>query len=261
MTARRPARPGHRTTRTALAAAALVTLAVVATGCELTEKVTESEQTYTVDGKATKLDVATPGGDIKVVADDTADGRVEVTERIEYGKKKPDTQHSLKDGALKLTADDCGRSAGRCNVDYEVRVPPSVAVTLRTDGGNIDVTGITGTVGTRTGGGNIGLRQTAGALSAETSGGDINISDAKGGQVTAHTDGGAIDARFTAVPDRVTADSSGGDVSVRLPQGRYAVDATTDGGTRRVTGGTDSAAPHKIKVHSDGGDVEVVAGR
>ncbi|KOT49165.1 MULTISPECIES: DUF4097 family beta strand repeat-containing protein [Streptomyces] len=261
MTARRPARSGHRTTRTALASAALVTLAVVATGCELTGKVTESEQTYTVDGKTAKLDVSTPGGDIKVVADDTADGRVKVTERLEYGKQKPVTRHSLKDGALNLTAEDCGRSNGTCNVSYEVRVPPSVAVTLSTDGGNIGVTGVTGTVGTRTSGGNIDVRQTAGPLTAETSGGDISISDARGKQTTASTDGGMIDARFTAVPDRVDAHSGGGDVSVRLPQGRYAIDATTDGGNRNVTGSVDSASPHKIKAHSDGGDVGVTVGR
>ncbi|WP_030668561.1 DUF4097 family beta strand repeat-containing protein [Streptomyces rimosus] len=261
MTARHPARPGHRATRTALASAALVTLAVVATGCELTEKVTESEQTYTVDGKTTKLDVSTPGGDIKVIADDAAEGRVKVTERIEYGKKKPGTRHSLKDGALKLAADDCGRTMSRCNVAYEVRVPRSVAVTLRTDGGNIDITGIAGTVDTRTGGGNINVRQTAGTLTTETSGGDINISDAQGKQATLSTDGGTVDARFTAVPDQVNAHSSGGDVTVRLPQGRYAVDATTDGGNRRVTGSVDNAAPHKIKVHSDGGNVEVAADR
>ncbi|MFH8409641.1 DUF4097 family beta strand repeat-containing protein [Streptomyces sp. NPDC018019] len=244
MTGRRAAtRPGHRTTRTALAAAALVTLAVAVTGCELTEKVTQSERTYTVDGRTAKLDVSTPGGDIRIVADDAAGDRVKVTERLEYGKHKPDTRHSLQDGSLKLTADDCGRAMSKCNVNYEVRVPRSVAVTLRTDGGDIDVQG------------------TAGAVSARTSGGDIALRDCTAKQTAVETDGGNIDARFTATPDRVDGHTSGGRVSVRLPQDRYAVDATTDGGDRRVTGTVDGSSPHKIKVHSDGGDVEVRAGR
>ncbi|MFD7661613.1 DUF4097 family beta strand repeat-containing protein [Streptomyces sp. NPDC059788] len=243
MTARRATRPGHRTTRLALASAALVTVAVAVTGCELTEKVTESEQTYTVDGKAAKLDVTTPGGNIHVVADETAGDRVKVTERIAYGKKKPATRHSLENGTLKLTADDCGGVSGRCSVAYEVRVAPSVAVELETDGGDIDVKG------------------TSGAVGAKSSGGDIELRDCTAKQANVRTDGGDVEARFTAVPDRVDGHSSGGQVSVRLPQGRYAVDATTDGGDRTVTARVDSGSPHHVKVHSDGGDVEVLAGR
>lgn len=242
MTARRTTRPGHRTTRTALAAAALVTVTVAVTGCELTEKATDSEQTYTVAGKTAKLDVTTPGGNITVVADDTAGDRVKVTERLVYGKRKPATRHSLVGGNLKLTADDCGDVRGKCSVAYEVRVAPSVAVKLHTDGGDIDVKGA------------------AGAVDVKTSGGDIDLRDCTAKQATADTDGGEIDARFTGVPDRVDVRSSGGAVSVRVPQGRYAVDATTDGGNRKVSGTVDNSSPHKIKVHSDGGDVEVLAG-
>ncbi|MFH8343677.1 DUF4097 family beta strand repeat-containing protein [Streptomyces sp. NPDC018045] len=243
MTARRTTRPGQRTTRIALASAALVTVTVAVTGCELTEKATESTQTYTVDGRTTELNVTTPGGAIEVVADDTADGKVKVTERLLYDKKKPATRHTLEGGRLKLTADDCGGAKSNCSVAYEVRVPRSVAVKLETDGGDIDVKG------------------TSGAVTARTGGGDIGLTDCAAKQATADTDGGDIDARFTAVPDRVDGRSSGGRVSVRLPRGRYAVDAGTDGGDRRVTGDVDSGSPHKVKVHSDGGDVEVRAGR
>ncbi|GCD37870.1 lipoprotein [Streptomyces chrestomyceticus JCM 4735] len=242
MTARRAARPGDRTTRVALASAALVTVAVAVTGCELTEKVTDSEQTYTVKGKTAKLDVTTPGGNIYVVADDTAGGGVKVTERLVYGERKPSTQHSLDNGTLKLTADDCGGVKGKCSVAYEVRVPRSAAVKLSTDGGDIDVEGAVG------------------AVDAHTSGGGIDLRDCAAEQAALKTDGGDIEARFTAVPDRVDGHTSGGQVSVRLPQGRYAVDATTDGGDRTVTARVDSGSPHKVKVHSDGGDVEVLAG-
>ncbi|OKI04880.1 hypothetical protein A6A06_09245 [Streptomyces sp. CB02923] len=243
MTARRAARPGHRTTRAALASAALVTVAVAVTGCELTEKVTETEQTYTVDGKAAKLDVTTPGGHIYVVADDTAGDGAKVTERIAYGKRKPSTRHSLDNGTLKLTADNCGGVMGKCSVTYEVRVAPSAAVKLATNGGDIDVKGAVG------------------AVDAHTSGGNIDLRDCAAKQATAKTEGGDIEARFTAVPDRVDGRSSGGQVTVRLPQGRYAVDATTDGGERTVTAPVDSGSPHRVTVHSDGGDVEVLAGR
>ncbi|MEV5592301.1 DUF4097 family beta strand repeat-containing protein [Streptomyces sp. NPDC052496] len=243
MTARRTTGPGHRTTRVALASAALVTVTVAVTGCELTEKVTESERSYTVDGRTTTLNVTTPGGDIEVVAGDAAGGKVTVTERLVYGERKPATRHALEAGELKLAADDCGGFRSQCGVSYRVTVPRSVAVKLKTDGGDIDVKGPSGAVDARTSGGNIDLREYAGK------------------QATVHTDGGDIDARWTAVPDRVDARSGGGTVSVRLPQGRYAVDATTSGGNRRVTATVDSGSAHKVKVHSDGGDVEVLAGR
>ncbi|MEU2787350.1 DUF4097 family beta strand repeat-containing protein [Streptomyces sp. NPDC007100] len=235
-------RPGHRTTRTALACAALVTVAVAVTGCELTEKVTKSERTYMVDGNPTKLDVTTPGGNIKVVADEGTGGRVKVTERFEYGKRKPTSQHSLVGGSLKLTASDCGNTMGRCDVAYEVRVPKTVAVSLETDGGTIDVKGL------------------AGNLGAKSSGGDIDVEGCTAKQASLKTDGGNIDATFGAAPDRLEGYTAGGNVRVRLPEGRYAVDATTDGGDRRVAGGSDSGSPHKVKVHSDGGNVDVSAG-
>ncbi|MEU7199433.1 DUF4097 family beta strand repeat-containing protein [Streptomyces sp. NPDC045470] len=238
----RTTRPGHRTTRVALATAALVTVTVAVTGCELTEKVTETERSYTVEGRTTTLDVTTPGGNITVVADDTAGDRVKVTERLAYGERKPGTRHALEGGSLKLTADDCAGIRGKCSVAYEVRVARSVAVKLRTEGGDIHVEGASG------------------AVDAKTHGGDIDLRDCTAKQATADTDGGEIDARFTGVPDRVDGRSSGGAVTVRVPQGRYAVDATTDGGNRRVTGTVDNKSPHKIKVHSDGGDVEVRAG-
>ncbi|WP_050502861.1 DUF4097 family beta strand repeat-containing protein [Streptomyces monomycini] len=238
----RVTRPGHRATRTALATAALVTVAVAVTGCELTEKVTETEHSYTVEGRATTLDVTTPGGNIYVVADDTVGDGVQVTERISYGKRKPGTRHSLDNGTLKLTADDCGAVKSKCSVAYQVRVPRSATVKLATDGGDIDVKGAVGAVDAHTGGGSIELR------------------DCAAKQAAVKTDGGDIEARFTAVPDRVDGHTSGGQITVRLPQGRYAVDATTDGGSRSVTGTVDNGSPHKVKVHSDGGDVEVLAG-
>ncbi|UNO42243.1 DUF4097 family beta strand repeat-containing protein [Streptomyces sp. MST-110588] len=230
-----------RTVRIAGAVAACAALSVAATACQVTEDVKKSERTYMVKGGAKEISATTSGGNITVIATDGDSGAIRVTERYRYSEQKPVTEHSVANGRLTLKQknDDCGGTSLTCTVSYDVRVPRSMITDLHTDGGDVVVRGLAGDIG------------------AETEGGDVTIEESSAKKATARTSGGDVDAEFTGVPDRVDGRTSGGNVTIRLPKGSYAVDATTSGGTRKVSGPTDGRAPHKIKAHTDGGDVSV----
>lgn len=234
MTARRPM-------RIAAACAVLAAVTGLSTSCALLEDDEKtSKSAYAVDGSATELvTVDTGGGDIEVVAGDRRSDTIRVTERFTYDKQKPQTEHTEKSGRLALSADDCGDDERTCDVDYEVKVPAGTTLRLKSGGGDVKVTGISG------------------AVRANTEGGDIQVDESASGKVTAHTNGGDILGAFTESPSAVAFTSAGGDIDVRLPDSSYAVDATTAGGTREVTVPVKAASEHRVKAHTDGGDVSV----
>lgn len=238
MTKTRPG--GHRrTVQTALSGIALALAATATAGCDLFEESNQGSRAYSVEEKTSSLSVDTDGGDIEIVAGDPRSDAVRVKERYAYTEHKPETEHAVKDGRLSLTAADCGGSGGKCDVSYEVRVPPKTSVRLDTDGGTVTVRG------------------TAGSVDAGTDGGDIRIEDSSARRVKAHTEGGSVSGTFAATPGTVDCSSEGGDVEVRLPGGPYAVDAGTKGGDRKVTVPTEKTSSPSVRAHTEGGDVTV----
>ncbi|MET9292567.1 DUF4097 family beta strand repeat-containing protein [Streptomyces sp. NPDC003077] len=267
MTGSRTAAPAHQAPRSGRRAATVrraagavlvcAALAAVVTGCQVTDDTRTSERTYMVDGKVTAISAVTDGGDIDIVAADEDGGPVRVTEHYRYADRKPKTEHHLKDGVLTLKAEDCAPVTDSCEVGYEVRVPRTLAVTLRTDGGNIQVRGTTGAVQTDTAGGNIQVRDTTGTVQADTDGGNVSVENVSTKKATVRSGGGNVIVRLTDAPDLVDASTGGGNVQVSLPKGPYAVDARTEGGESSVTVPSDAGSSHKVKVRSDGGDVIV----
>ncbi|MFI0740500.1 DUF4097 family beta strand repeat-containing protein [Streptomyces sp. NPDC021100] len=230
----------HRTSLLALSGAAL-SAALLVTGCSMTDGPTKkAERTYTVRGKVTVIDAQTLGGDISVRPLAEGADKVQVTERYEYSGPKPSPEHRLDNGRFVVEKAHCGGSH-RCTVHLTVLAPPSVAVELKTAGGDITVAG------------------TSGGVDADTSGGDIHVKDSASRSVRAVTRGGDVTAAFTAAPDVVDGRTQGGDITVRVPKGSYTVDATTSGGNRKVTVPSTAGAPHRIKVLSHGGNVSVLS--
>jgi hypothetical protein len=215
-----------------------VSLGTLLTGCG--GKVTTETHSYQVSDHISTLQVKSPGGTIAVVAGDGSD--VRVTETLRYDGDHPTVSHHTDGGALSLEASECGHGIGHkvCQVSYQVTVPKDVAVKLRNTGGDVTVTGL------------------AGALDLTADGGKVRASGLTTRSFTAKADGGTVDAAFTTAPDLVDIDSAGGSVTAQLPDDAYAVDASTDGGSQRVQVRTDPAAPHKVKVRSDGGSVAVL---
>ncbi|MEW2129004.1 DUF4097 family beta strand repeat-containing protein [Streptomyces sp. NPDC005435] len=229
---------GTRPGRLLLIAGSAVLAAAALTSCDGHTKVAESR--YGIDAKVTSLDTSTSGGNIEVVAGKGPGARV--TERLTYSGDKPRTAHTLHDGTLSLSAPGCaGGRSGNCGVDYRVTVPRGTTLSVRTEGGNITLRGLSG------------------AVAARTEGGNIRVSGSTAKRLAAYTSGGGVDLALTTTPDKVTAESKGGNVTVRLPQGRYALDVSTGGGRRTVSVGDDPSSSHMVRAHTSGGDVSVRA--
>ncbi|WP_178379860.1 DUF4097 family beta strand repeat-containing protein [Cryptosporangium aurantiacum] len=219
-----------RATAVIAAVAALTTLTACDSG---TRTATESyEATETV----TTLEVDSGGGDIEVAP--AADGTLRITETMRYTGDKPSPRHAVDGGTLTLES-GCDDVSGNCGVNYRIEVPAAVAAQLSSGGGDVTLTA------------------PIVALAARTDGGRLAADGVEASAVRATTDGGAIRLRCTTVPGRVDLDSGGGAVTVQLPSGAYAVDASTDGGKASVRVVESSSSHHRVTVRSRGGNVTV----
>jgi hypothetical protein len=211
--------------------------AMFAAGCDVGQHPTWSKSTtlsFTVTDPVTAVQVDASGGSIRV---DAGQGSgIQVTESVQYDDSVPAVSHPVDGGKLTLKDPSCN-----CRINYTLLVPPSLAVTLDSHGGNIDLADISGTV------------------DASSSGGRLNGTGLAARTVRARGGGGDIDLRFVSQPALVDADSSGGSVSVRLPSaGAYAVSADTAGGGETVKVHRDKASPHQVRLHSSGGSISVL---
>jgi hypothetical protein len=112
------------------------------------------------------------------------------------------------------------------DVQYNVRVPSHYNVDLKTSGGDISVSSVTGSVDAHTSGGNVKLAMINGAANVHTSGGDIDVIGTNG-TANVRTSGGSITIRHAG--GEVKAHTSGG--SIRVEEALGAIDASTSGGS------------------------------
>ncbi|WP_018351798.1 DUF4097 family beta strand repeat-containing protein [Longispora albida] len=219
-------------TATGLLAAGLLS------GCDLADwDSNRIETAYEITDKVTKLDFT---GDAGKVVISTGDGPIKVKETIKYGSKKPTASHKVEDGILKLVDHGCSGLGLNCSIDYEIRIPATLAVTLKTDAGEIQASGLSGD------------------LDMSTDAGQIELTSLTSKKVKLRSQAGEVEAFFAAVPDSVDAETKAGRVAIKLPGTvKYSVDASTDAGRREVTVGVDSSSPHKIRAVTNAGEVEV----
>lgn len=160
--------------------------------------------------------------------------------------------------------------SGRCNMDarYTVRVPRNFNSELRTGGGTIigsELTGamsadtsggklkfthLRGPTGATTSGGSIELNGCEGAVKVDTSGGRIESIDGSG-SLEAHTSGGSIVVR-----------NFGGDTKVETSGGRLAFENINGKITGRSSGGSITArlrspVPGDVNLETSAGSIEV----
>jgi Toastrack DUF4097 len=152
---------------------------------------------------------------------------------------------------------------------YEIRVPKSTTLEIRTGGGGIRVDSTVGYADVKTSGGSIELSHLTGDVHAHTSGGKIRAEQIRG-EVEVGTSGGGIEAdsidgglvadtsgggiRIDAITGRVRARTSGGSIEVVLSKGN------AHGGTIETSGGSiyakiDAAANLNVDASSSGGGV------
>jgi putative adhesin len=128
-----------------------------------------------------------------------------------------------------------------------VHVPSKTSANVRTAGGSIDATRLSGRLTVRTSGGSLRAEEIDGAVEGTTSGGSIRMRDVSGDTI-ARTSGGGID--ISGVRGSLEATTSGGGIDIDTVSGDLR--ASTSGGGVEVRG-----AGGRVEAHTSGGPVTV----
>jgi DUF4097 and DUF4098 domain-containing protein YvlB len=148
---------------------------------------------------------------------------------------------------------------------YVITVPAQFSASLRTEGGGISVSDLTGKVGADTSGGRLDFARLHGSLDGDTSGGGIRATDCAG-DIKLNTSGGEITADGGS--GSLRADTSGGGITVKNFQGPIhlatsggdltienvagAVHGNTSGGAIRATF---SELSEEVRLETSGGGI------
>ncbi len=238
-----------------------------------------------------QLDVA-PGGRIIVDVDfgtiDVAAGAddkvaVEVYRKIDSNNQALEKEYVAaapvtvsKDGntvtirARRQQKDRKFNWSGNCNMDarYTVRVPRNFHSELRTGGGTIIGSELTGTMSADTSGGKLKFTHLRGPTGATTSGGSIELNgcegavkvDTSGGRIESVDGSGTLEARTSG--GAIVVRNFGGDTKVETSGGRLAFDNINGKITGRTSGGSITArlrspVPGDVDLETSAGSIEV----
>lgn len=226
-----------------------------------------------VDVGAGSIEVATHAGNDVIVTGYRKVSRRDKTEEETYLRDHP-VSFSQDGNAVTVQARDKNNlgsgwfGSNRMEAKYIITVPTTFNLELKTSGGGIAASDVTGTVNANTSGGGLKFARLHGPLDCHTSGGGIRI-DACEGTLKIQTSGGGIEV--TGGGGSLAGSTSGGGVTVRDFHGTAQVH-TSGGGitleniTGRVEGST-SGGPitarfstpltDEVKLETSGGGVNV----
>jgi hypothetical protein len=227
----------------------------------------------TVPQPVTSVIVRSYGGQVQVTAGPVR--RVQATARISYAQpdgRPPAITESVSGGRLSLGDPACQKAG--CFADFTVTVPAGTTVTVDTQGGPADISGVaaatvnssgglaritqvSGPLTVSTGGGPLMLTEVTGPLHADTSGGSLVARGVAAATAAITTGGGPAQVTFSAAPRTVRLDTDGGPATLRVPGGPYALTADSDGGPELIGIATDPAAHPSIKISSGGGPLQL----
>jgi hypothetical protein len=190
------------------------------------EERVENETFAAADVRALAVDSA--NGSVRVVASDTDE--ITVRAEISEGLRRTGERREIVDGVLELRAACPSIGSNFCWVDYEVRVPRDVPVTVDAHNGRVEISGTTAAVDVDGDNGTVELTDVSGPVAAETDNGRLTGTALRSATVRADTDNGRIELEFAVAPITVEASSDNGSVEVVVPD---------DGETYRVTMETD----------------------
>lgn len=230
----------------------------------------------------TNLKVETSGGSITVAGDQPNGVKVEMFVRPNNwnGKanlSKEEIEDKLEDfdifigtegSVLKATAVRKNRNGWDKNsvsISFKISTPRNMATNLRTSGGSIRISSLTGEQNFRTSGGSLRVSDLDGLIDGQTSGGSIEVENCKkeitlstsggsikaselSGKINLHTSGGSI--TLNGLDGSIIAQTSGGSIKGDGIKGD--LDAGTSGGSVRLAGLSGS-----VKAHTSGGSMEV----
>jgi len=261
-TARPPQAPTRPVRAAWRAAGSLAAVALLVWGAtELVDLLAHEERTLvrTFDARSVDaVDVEVDRGSVSVTAGDVDEVTVEA--HVSDGLLRTEHEQVVDGSSLVLRGHCRALLSHFCAVDYEVRVPPDVAVLIRTDDGRIRVDGTDGPVDVASDNGTIELFDVRGDVLAESDNGSLRGEGLVAGEVRASTDNGSIVFGFAEPPTLVDADSDNGSVELRLPEvaGGYRVTMDTDVGDTDLGVATDPDSPRSITATTDNGSVRVL---
>ena len=127
-----------------------------------------------------------------------------------------------------------------CHADVTIAVPRDIAVRVDSGSGRVTIAGRDGAVDVDADDGRVVLR-------------DVT------GPVRVAADNGRIELSFVVPPDEVVATTDDGGIDIGVPQGSgpYAVEASSDNGSRTVDVATDPTAPRTISARTDNGAIRI----
>jgi DUF4097 and DUF4098 domain-containing protein YvlB len=194
------------------------------------------------------LTIESDQGSIKVVTWDKHKVDVLVEKKAERQKQLEGFKVNFDQKGNDIVVEGDGDRNNRVSVKFIINVPQAFNLDLKTGGGSIEVSDVSGEVKVKTSGGNIRIGDVIqGSVKAKTSGGNINVGDVDG-NLKVDTSGGNI--RLGKINGKSSIDTSGGNITLR--QGGSEVKAKTSGGSIKI-------GPVRGKVDADtaGGSIQI----
>ena len=223
-------------------------------------------QTKTFSGKIDAVRAETSGGSLTIEGGTDMNAKVEMYVRGNNGKgdlDKAEIEDRLKDYDISIAQEGSTivATAKRHNnltnwknglsISFKFYTPRKVTADLRTSGGSIQLSSLSGNQKFRTSGGSLSMRDVDGDINGQTSGGSIHFDGCQAGtsgHLDLQTSGGSIDGKSSTGNMRLH--TSGG--SIHLSDLKGNVDAQTSGGS--VNG---ESLDGDIKASTSGGSVRL----
>lgn len=252
----RPTPPAVR--RATLAAPLLAATLLAAGACGVTTDSRHDTQDF--DHSGTQLTIEAATSEVTVVAGDGPAVRVE---RWLDGTaaEQGNSTWSLSDGKLQLQT-RCEGIVVVCGSRFQVSVPRTTAVAVRTSAGAVTVSGLGNDVSVDSDDGHVQLNNTAGRIRVHTRTSDVTGRGLRSPSVDVDTEAGNLDVRFATAPTEVKLHSTHRDATLALPaqdKGYHVVAESKNPNAESRSEVPDApASPWKATVTSDDGNAIVV---
>ena len=249
--------PPHRPSRVLVAAAVLLVVLVCGTGAvQLLSQVATGtvERTSVLTPQAARFVVDSDVGDVALGP--SADGQVHVHSVVRYGMGRPELVEQSTSTGVRLDVDCHALLATRCDVDYEVQVPPGFEVVIGGTAGDVTANGLTGPLTVDRESGDIAVFDVSGPLDLHSSTGEITGESVRSEVVRTTSTTGDVRLDLQVAPRTLAVESTTGEMDLAVPGDvAYRVDARTGSGEERVLVPVDSASPRTISASGETGDL------
>jgi DUF4097 and DUF4098 domain-containing protein YvlB len=218
------------------------------------ERTIEKSFPVSMGGKL-KLDLDT-GGDVTIVGWD----KPEIAVRVDIDGRDADRVNVDFDNGssfLNIHSDCSKKRHVDVDVEFTIKVPERCDVRVESNGGEVSIEGVEGTLSGRTMGGALELVRVKGDIELQTMGGSVRVEDSEAdGRVK--TMGGDVDIRN--VKGNLKGSTMGGSVTYDGVTGRSASSATDDKEMTVSTMGGDikiADTDKRLRAKTFGGDIDV----